>query len=227
MNTVDRLIPFSNIESEISDNAVAAALFTDEGEATHAALIIRYNGESRVFHFLGKVLLEIPSDAIYEGQIEYIKELNFIPSELIPSFIAHCELIQQEARPVYGYFYDPRSIYNAAGKFQNPGEFPEYMTCVGFCLTVIQSYLIDEQYLHYADWDQSSYDLDPERMAFKMLEIQKNYPHLTPNDLQATVRRILPVEYFISAYAEKRPARKVFTDSMKSIVEEQIAKKVA
>lgn len=101
------------------------------------------------------------------------------------------------------------------------------MTCVGFCLTVIQSYLTNEEFLFSDDWDHNSYDLDPVRMAFQMLELQKHYPHLKPEDLMKAVRRILPIEYFSGAYAEKRPVRKIFIDKLSIDLKKEIAFLVA
>ena len=221
------MIPLNLDEVELAEDMVAAAIYVEGGEPSHSALVIRHNNETRVFHYFGSVLLELGADALSEGRFIFIKELNFIPSFLVPSFIAHCELIAKEARPQYGFFYDPKSFYDDSGKFQNPGDFPEYMTCVGFCLTVIQSYLVNEEFLKYDDWDHTTYDLDPVRMAYQMVEIQRNYPHLKPEDLMDAVRRILPIEYFGGAYSEKRPVRKTFTDDLSIKLIAEIALRAA
>lgn len=211
---------------EQSESMVAAAVYVDAGEASHAALVIRHNDETKVLHFFGSVILESPKQALDDGLFIYLKELDFIPSFLVASFMAHCQLIQAEAKPEYGFFYDPKGFYGRDGKYSNPGDFPEYMTCVGFCLTVIQSYLIKEEFLHYADWDQTSYDLDPVRMAYRMVQLQRNYPHLKPEDLMKVVRRILPVEYLSGAYGQI-PVRKKFTDDFSAHLLDEIARRVA
>ena len=221
------LIPLILKDVDPSESMVGAAVYVHEGEPTHAALIIRYNGETKIFHFLGSVELEIAEDSSKDGLYTFIKELNFIPSSLVPSFLAHCELIQQEAKPKYGFFYDSRSLYGEDGKFRNVGFFPEYMTCVGFCLTVIQSYLITEEFLHYPDWDSTTLDRDLDRTNFQMFEIQQKYPELKPEDLKAAVRRILPIEYFSGAYSDARPVRKAFTDEFSKKLKREFALLVA
>ncbi len=213
----EQLLTLQNLdEVELMENMVAAAVYVEGGVPSHAALIIRHNQDTRVFHFFGTVLLEHSNNVVEEGRLIFVKELDFIPSFLVPSFIAHCELIKKEAKPQYGFFYDPRSFYGADGKFRNAGSFPEYLTCVGFCLTVIQSYLVNEQFLFYTDWDHRTLDVQIERTAFQMLEITQNYPNLTIEDLKNAVRRILPIEYFSGAYSNKRPVRKSFTDGLSS-----------
>ena len=214
-------------EAGLPDNMVAAAVYVQAGDPSHAAIIIRYEGETYSLHFYGKIRLESPKKALDEGTFIVVKELDFIPAFLIPSFLAHCELIAENAKPDYGFFYDPRSFYDASGKFQNPGSFPEYMTCVGFCLTVIQSYINPEQYLFYADWDQRSFDQDPIIQAYQMLSIRQNNPDLKVEDLLAAVRRILPIEYFSGAYSRNRPTRKTFTDFVSNQVRVEIGKLVA
>jgi hypothetical protein len=133
------LIPLTLDDLDAGEDMIAAGLYVEAGLPTHAAIIIRHNSETRVFHFYKKVLLEPAADERSEGRYVFIKKLDLVPVFLIPSCIAHCELICKEAKPVFGFFYDARSLYDASGKFQNPGSFPEYMTCVGFCLTFIQS----------------------------------------------------------------------------------------
>jgi hypothetical protein len=216
-------VELRGLEVDLPLNVVAAMLYAEGGLPTHAALLIRYNGENQIFHFYQEVLLHAEEHAIDEGQLVFIKEINFIPAELIPSFLAHCELIQKEAAPKFGYFYDPRSFYDEDGKFQNPGAFPEYMTCVGFCLTVLQSYLGDQMFLYYPDWDKQSYDLGEKLLAYLTDEIRTNYPQITVEDISKEIRRILPVEYFSGAYADHLPVRKQFTDILRTQIESQIS----
>lgn len=110
MNEDQLLIALNTDEPKLSDNTVAAAVVVEAGEPSHAALVIRYNGESRIFHFFGSILLESTKEAVDEGRLIFVKELNFIPPFLISSFVAHCELIEKEATPKYGFFYNPKSF---------------------------------------------------------------------------------------------------------------------
>lgn len=224
-NSILTLLPKKIVHAD--ESMVAAALYVEACEPSHAALIIRHNGKIQAFHYYGSVLLEIPQMLEEDQLLIFIKELDCVPPMLVPSFLAHCELIKEQAKPVYGFFYDPRSYYDLSGKFQNAGSFPEYMTCVGFCLTVIQSYLIDDQYLYYDDWDQTSLDVDPTRTAYQMLSIQRNYPDLKPEDLKKSVRRILPIEYFSAGYANKIPVRKKFTDRQILVIKDEISRRIA
>jgi hypothetical protein len=214
-------------ENDLPDNMVAVAVYVQEGEPSHAAILIRYEGETLSLHYLKNILLESPVDDTKDGILILIKELSFIPSFLLPSFVAHCELIAEHAKPKYGFFYDPRSFYDESGVFKNPGDFPEYMTCVGFCLTVLQSYLNPEEYLYYADWDKKSYDLEPDYLWYQMESIKRNYPNLKPEDLLESIRRIRPIEYFSGAYGPNRPVRKTFTDKISRQILIEIKKLVA
>ena len=97
-------------------------------------------------------------------------------------------MIQEEARPKFGFFYDARSFYGIGGKYQNPGDFPEYMTCVGFSLTVIQSYLGKEEFLQYADRDHSSYDLSEVYLTNQILKLREEFPAVSLEDIKKNIR---------------------------------------
>jgi hypothetical protein len=60
-----------------------------------------------------------------------------------------------------------------------------------------------------------------------MLDIKRNYPNLNSEDIMKTVRRILPIEYFGGAYAEKRPMRKSFTEELSIKLKNEIALRIA
>ena len=95
------------LESEDSESLVAAAVCINKmNEVHHAAIHIRFNEESKVFHYTGKVVILEETDVLL-GEISryYYKTLHFIRPELIPAFIAQCELISEKAEPIYGYFY--------------------------------------------------------------------------------------------------------------------------
>ena len=207
---------------DLPENMIGAAIVTN-GDTQHAAIFIRYNGESKLFHFTGKdVMIE---DFFNPGEIYFHKIIDEVDPLLIPSFLAQCELILEKAEPKFGYFYEG-GLYDQNGDFISPGSVPQYMTCVGFCLNVIKGFFDGEEYFSYTDWDNST--VDESYVEQFLTRVQEENPDLKIDDFKADLRRILPIEYLSGAFSPDRPVTKAFIDGIKTdVIRSYAGKQVA
>lgn len=213
----------SCVADDLPENMIGAAIVSNVDGSQHAAIFIRYNGDSQMFHFTGtNVMIE---DVLSLDEVYYHKRLDFIDPILLPAFLAQCELILEKAQPKFGYFYEG-ALYNEAGEFLSPSTLPEYMTCVGFCLNVIKGFLSDQDYFNYGEWDVKTLD---ETYAEKFLEkVKLDHPSINIDDFKANLRRILPIEYLSGAFSDNLPVSKGFIDSIVIDVQNVLeSKKVA
>ncbi|MDB4921215.1 hypothetical protein [Mucilaginibacter sp.] len=218
-NIEDNII--SCLADDLPENMIGAAIVSNEDGSQHAAIFIRYNGESQMFHFTGKnVMIE---DVLSLDEAYYHKRLDFIDPILLPAFLAQCELVLEKAQPKFGYFYDG-ALYNANGDFLSPSAFPEYMTCVGFCLNVIKGFLSDQDYFTYTDWDSTTLD---ESYAINFVEkVKEDYPDINLADFKANLRRIFPIEFLSGAFADDLPVAKSFINNIKLDVQDILERKL-
>jgi hypothetical protein len=208
---------------ELPENMIGSAIVTNPDSTEHAAIFIRYNGESKLFHFTGKdVMIE---DFFNPGENYYYKNMDVIDPILLPAFLAQCELILEKAQPKFGYFYEG-AIYDPNGDFVSPSDSPEYMTCVGFCLNVIKGFLADKDYFNYSDWDSSTLDVT---YVEKFLEhVKRENPAIIIDDFKSNLRRISPSEFISGAFSQDIPVTKSFIDDIKTdIIRAYNSKKVA
>lgn len=197
-------------DDDIPDNMVGAAMTIDVNGSHHAAIFLRYNGESKLFHFDGR---SVSIEDVSGLEEYYQKQLNFIEPILLPSFFAQCELILEKAQPQFGFFYEG-SLYNEEGDFKSPSHSPEYMTCVGFCLNVIKGFLSDEEFLSYDEWDESSLDGVMEYVELFLEKVKATHPSINIDDFKVNLRRITPIEYLSGAFSDEIPVKKSFIDSI-------------
>lgn len=199
---------FDNDTLELPDNiAAAVVLIDDKNKIAHSGIVIRYNGESKLLHFNPpEVLLE----SLTDYPLYYYKELTFIDPELIPTFLAHCEIIQNSAKPKYFYFY-ANSIYDANGDFITDKNMPEYMSCVGFCLNVLEFFLADESFFDYSDWDSSTLNKEDSYIDHFIDKVLLTLPETDTEELRKNIKRIFPIEYLSGAFLE-RPVKKEKVD---------------
>jgi hypothetical protein len=226
------VIPQKNIVEDIKscetydlpDNMVGAAFTWNPDGSQHAAIFLRYNGDSNLFHFDGKTVMIEPLSPQEEY---YHKKLEFLDPILLPAFFAQCELILENAQPKFGYFYDG-ALYDTQGKFISPNDSPEYMTCVGFCLNVINGFLSDHEFFSHGDWNDQSLN-DRKEFVERFFKLAKEAnPEVDINAFKTSLRRIMPVEYLSGAFSKTLPVRKAFVDEISSEVQELLeAKKVA
>lgn len=209
--------------NDLPENMIGAAIMTNPDSTQHAAIFIRYNGESKLFHFTGKTVMI--QDFFNPDELYFHKSLDVIDPILLPAFLAQCELVLEKAQPQFGYFYNG-ALYDSNGDFISPSSLPEYMTCVGFCLNVIKGFLSDQDYFNYLDWDISTLD---ETYAEKFLEkVQQDNQGVSINEFKANLRRILPIEYLSGAFSSEIPVTKTFTDAIKTdVLKAYDGKKVA
>jgi hypothetical protein len=203
-------------DADLPDNLVGAAvLLTNQGYPQHAGIIIRYKGITKLFHYTGR---EVLLEDVNAQDWYFHKDLTIIKNILLPSFLAQCELIQENARPMYGYFYSG-SLYNNDGTFIDEGHMPEYMTCVGFCINVIQGLMPYTQYFQFDDWDEATINREDDYLDSFLEKVAVIYPDVNMDDFRQNLRRILPVEYLAGAYSNTLPITKEFTDSLVGQVE--------
>ena len=203
---------------DLPDNIMGAAILFENNKIPHAGIFIRYNGDSKLFHFDGtKVLLE----NVKEEDIYFFKELPYLKPALAPSFMTHCQVVLKEAKPVFGYFYIG-GLYDDEGKFQNPGDMPEYMTCVGFCLNFLK-YFTDGIDLFEIE-DRKSMDIKKkdEYVNDFIEKVKQQNPDINIEDFKQGIRRVWPKEYFTGAFSENLPVRKVFVDENLTQIETEL-----
>lgn len=194
----------------LPDNIVGAAVLVESSKVQHAGIFVRYNGDSKLFHFTSEdVLLEDFNDK----DIYFFREFSFIKPALTPAFLAHCQIVMQEARPKFGYFY-VGAEYNEQGKFRSPGDLPEYMTCVGFCLNFLKYFTDGVDIFDIDDYTSSDLKRTDEYIARFLKKVQEENPSLDMDAFRKGLRRIWPAEYFSGTFSISLPVRKAFVDSI-------------
>jgi len=197
-------------ETDLEENMVGAAILINEDLSQHAAIFLRYKGDSKLFHFTGKSLI---IEDVSGMEDYYLKKLDFLPAILLPAFLAQSELILEKAKPEFGYFYEG-SLYDSNGDFISPNAAPQYMTCVGFCLNVIKGFLSDLDFFHYEDWDEKSVEGKLAYVQSFLIKVKQSHPSIKIDDFQENLRRILPIEFVAGGFSKDIPVRKFFTDSI-------------
>ncbi|MEO6612411.1 MAG: hypothetical protein ABIT05_06720 [Chitinophagaceae bacterium] len=195
---------------DLPDNIIGAAVLVESGKVQHAGIFVRYNGESKLFHFTSKdVLLEDVNDK----DIYFFKVFSFIKPALTPAFLAHCQIVLKEAQPKFGYFY-VGAEYDADGKFRSLGDFPEYMTCVGFCLNFLKYFTNGVDLFEVDDWTTSDLKRSEEYLEKFLARVKEENPKLDMEAFRKGLRRIWPTEYFSGNYSPSLPVRKQFVDGI-------------
>lgn len=193
---------------ELPDNVVGAAVMVNSNKVDHAGIFIKYNGEAKLFHFINE---QVTIDELKDEDIYFLKELTFVDPILTPSFLAHCEIVLHEAKPKYGYFYIG-AMYDENGKFLSPGDQPEYMTCVGFCLNFLKYFSQGIDVFEFENWDSASLDRSQDYIEHFIEKVKVQNPSLNIEDFRKGIRRIWPVEYFAGAFSDNLPVKKEFID---------------
>jgi hypothetical protein len=225
------VIPISQLESELisceeidlPDNIVGAAFMRNKDGSQHAAIFIRYKGDSNIFHLTeGGVIMEpvSPYDQFYH------KSLMFLDPVLLPSFLTQCELILENANPRLGYYYDG-ALYDSHGNFVSPNGSPEILSCVGFCLSVIKGFLSDQDFFKYEDWGENSLDGNIHRVERLIETVKASNTEMELTTFRSNIRRIQPIEYISGGFSKSIPVEKAFIDGIVKDVEEILAAKVA
>lgn len=211
-------------KEDLPANLVGAAVLVYQDRVTHAGIFIRYNGTNKIFHFNGQ---DIELEDVYEGELYFYKQLAFINPALAPSFLSHCEIVKENANPRYGYFYTG-SMYDGAGKFLSPGEMPEYMTCVGFCLNFLKFFMGGAEFFYFRDWTSKDLGKDEKFVEwFIDKHVKPFYPDIDIRLFNEGIRRIYPIEYITGAFSDALPVLKSFTDQYMGRIQAAILKKTS
>lgn len=199
----------SNHESGCTSNFVAIGNLIDhELKSCHAAIIIQKDKELFEFHFDGEMVeLKTIEDDYYH------KILSIIKPDDIPSFLGYCQMVEEKANPIYGYFYSGQSYDPIDGHHICDNNLSEIMTCVGFCLNVLTGFILEDEFLKFSDWPSQ-----PENSEYLKKFCTKYNKDI--NDIASSHRRITPREILISAFYTTLPIRKKDIDSKKLAIEE-------
>ncbi len=223
----DALIKCDTID--LPENLVGAAvLINKEATAYHAAIFVRYRGNSKILHFTGtRILFEDVERALSKNHVYIFKYINFVSPILLPSFYNNCNKIEKYTKATYGFHIEPNAEFTDEGNFNTPNGFPPFMTCVGFCLYFIRGF-IRRDLFYYDDWDINTIeDAPPEPLAAFFNEVTKVIPDEQYDEFIKNIRRIKPVEYLAAAYSRTIPIRKIFTDPTSRKLERIFAKQKA
>jgi hypothetical protein len=200
------------------ENIIGLAVYVNDRDVfEHAGIYLRYNFVNYIFHYNGKDV--VLSELDREVPRLYYKDFVFTSRALIPSVYNYFKKVEANVQPRYGYFY-AGSMYDANGNFAAPGEYPEYMTCVGFCLSVFK-FLLRGDFIRYRDW--GIHDNVPDEAIDNFLQkIVKHYPTINLSAISAEIRRITPLEYFTSGFSPDHPVEKFYTDAHSSPISTEI-----
>jgi hypothetical protein len=203
---------------DLPDNLVGAAVLRmPDGVLQHAGIFVRYNGQSKLFHYPGHDN-KIHIENLNLGEQYFFKELDFIDRDLLKSVIMHCEVVVKEAKPRYGFYYTG-GYYDDAGDLIGVKGHPQYMTCVGFCLSFLKNYLEGQDLMRYEDWDKRS--VDDEEVHELIKRVTRAVPDIDIEKFSKGLRRIRPKEYLAAAFGTPT-VNKEFTDEVFPKIEKHL-----
>lgn len=216
LKKIDKLLLKSD-QQNLDEYFVAAACEINAiGQAKHVGLIIHCNEGYFLFHYEGGETVELEEDPI---DIWYFhKAFDFILPEFCGDFLGHCKKIQENAKPIYGFFY-PGSYYSD-GVYYSENQLPEYMTCVGFCINVVKGFIEADEFFAFEDWNAE--DIDQEYIDSMIAKIQIVNPNITAESIAENIRRIRPTEFISSAFINEYPIRKEAIDVILALVTQVI-----
>lgn len=191
----------------ISDNFVGAAVELDkDGQAVHSGIVIFYKNNYRLFHYDAKnVSLLESNDPNWKSKDWYFhKTIESISEYEIEAFLGWCRDIKLNSSPRYAFYYDGLSKYDISGKFISPTVKGEFMTCVGFCLNVINGFIEDESYLDSTTWPITE-ETEQDRFEDFIEDLRKQNIKFDLNVIKLGFKRITPSEYLSSAFLSKKP----------------------
>ena len=188
----------SKYESDLTTDFVAIGNLVSQDSllSTHAAIIISHGGLLWEFDYDGvNINLQIL-------EMDYFHKITntIIPDE-VPAFVAMCNKIKEKANPIYGFFYNGEYYNRETFHHTHSTDFVEVMTCVGFCLNVLKTFL-EEEYLVYEEWNLNS------EKWIKYLEDFCSKNNLDPSKVKQHLRRITPRECLTSCFFTDIPISK-------------------
>lgn len=200
------------------EDFVGIYVSVENGRANHAGLITSSKGRLYSCHYDKTQIVFKQSPSSPKSDTIFVKKLEIVDKRLIPSFLSHCQRISEEANPKYGMFY--RGEYYQDGQYYTENGLPQLMTCVGFCLNVINGFIEEEKYLEFEDWIPVSEQAEQYFLQF-VEKFTEEYPDLDVDELKKSLRRIKPSELMSSAYFTNLPVRKNDTQPVNKILIEK------
>lgn len=189
----------------LPDKFVAAAVqVSANGTMHHAAIAV---GSEYGKHLFGYNSARIEVADMENSRMYYQKDFPNVPPHLADAFYVHCKAAATNSAPKYGYFYN--GSYFRDGKLINKDDCEPYrMTCVGFCLAILQGWHTgSEEFINYEEWDESN-SLTEIQAIVELKQLKEQYSYLDDEELKSGMRRIKPAEYLSTAYITELPIKK-------------------
>lgn len=208
LEEIDRELFKADSIDDDSDFVAVAVYINPQGEAHHSGLVISYNKVYYLFHYGGS---DIELREFTSGRF-FCKKVKFITHDEVLAFYVHCLTIHKTANPTYGFFFTG-DYYDKEGKYFSESGLEEYMTCVGFCISVVKGFIEGNDYYIYEDWNEE--DVPNNFFEYFISQLRQQDPQKVINEelYRKHLRRISPVEYTSGAYLNI-PVRKVNVDEI-------------
>lgn len=224
MQNLDNLIRCDS--DDLPDHLLGVAIrINPERNQPHSGIFIRYDRKNYIFHFTGegeKVFLHEPVD----NDWFFFKTLVNVKF-FIPSVFAHFRRIKRRSKPDYFYFYGG-GAFDQNGDYQDDNGLPNYMTCVGFCLSALKYSLRGVDFIKFEDWPPGVIEGKDEDYVKNFYErkVIPNYPSVTFEEFSRNVRRITPLEYITAGFSGTIPVPKAFIDAQKSALKAELRERI-
>jgi len=198
---------------KIDTDFVGVAVYVNEqGDAYHSGLVIAFQGVYNLFHYTGS---DVEFNEDTSGQF-FFKKLGFISKEEVSAFYAHCISVQKNANPTYGFFF-AGDYYNKEGQYFSQSGLEEYMTCVGFCISVVKGFIEAEDYYVYEDWTEENVPTRFFQFFIEQLRAQNPGKNIDEQLFRKHLRRINPTEYTSGAYLDIPIRKKKIDEIVESV----------
>lgn len=184
------------------------------GTIYHAGIAVGSEEGRHMFHFNSVRLIKTELEYINNY---YQREFETIPPYLSDAFYVHCMEAINSSAPEYGKFYN--GTYFKDGRVINPDEeAPFRMSCVGFCLGVLNGWDTAENFITHEDWTAND-SLTEGELRYEQDCLKDLYSYLSDEELLVNIRRIKPSEYLASAYLAPTPISRVSVEPIAAILE--------
>ena len=209
------LLP-SNPDS-LPEKFVSAIVKIDRsGAIYHAGIAVGSDEGRHMFHFNS---VRLTKTALEHCSNYYQREFETIPPYLSEAFYVHCTEAIKSSVPEYGKFYN--GTYFKDGRAINPDEeAPFRMSCVGFCLGILNGWDwdTDDVFIAHEDWTADN-SLTEAELRYEQDGLNRLYAYLSEEELMVDIRRIKPSEYLASAYLKPIPISKASIEPIATILE--------
>jgi len=206
--------------SLLPEKFVAAAVqLGANGRIHHSAIAV---GSEYGKHIFGFNSARIETTSMEYSRMYYQKSFDNVPPHLSEAFYVHCNEAAKNCAPEYGYFYN--GTYFKDGKLINAEECGPYrMTCVGFCLAILQGWHTDNgEFIIYEDWNENNSMLEIEAIV-EIKKLKEDFPYMEEDELRDGMRRIRPAEYLSCAFVDEIPVTKALIEPIAKAVNEVAA----